>query len=226
MMARKYPVGIQTFERIRKDGYIYLDKTDLVWQLTKESPFVFLSRPRRFGKSLLATTLDSYFKGQRELFEGVQIMDMETEWEQYPVIHIDLSMAKNQTSSADVQSVLMYLLDPYIREYGKQDNEEKPGKLLSGMIRRAYEKTGKQVVVLIDEYDAPLLDVLHKEEMLPEYRRVLQEFYQPLKACEAMIRFCFITGITKFSQLSIFATINNLTNVSLDSKYAAICGIP
>ena len=223
-MERRYPVGIQTFSEIRKGNYVYIDKTDLVWEMARIK-YVFLSRPRRFGKSLLTTTLDSYFRGQHELFEGLKIMDLEAEWEQYPVIHVDLSMAKNQTSSADVQSVLMFLLDPYVKLYDKIDNELTPGRLLSGMIRRAYEKTGKQVVVLIDEYDAPLLDVLHEEEQLPEYRRVLQEFYQPLKACEAMIRFCFITGITKFSQLSIFSTINNLTNISLDSKYAAVCGI-
>ena len=224
-MERRYPVGIQTFEKIRKENYLYIDKTDLVWQLTKVSPFIFLSRPRRFGKSLLTTTLSSYFKGQRELFEGLKIMDLEKEWEQYPVIHVDLSTAKSQVSAVGVQDMLLYLLEPYIDLYGKKDNETLPGKLLAGLIRRAYEKTGKQVVVLIDEYDAPLLDVLHEEEMLPEFRRVLQEFYQPLKAYEAMIKFCFITGITKFSQLSIFSTINNLTNVSLDSKYAAICGI-
>ena len=224
-MARKYPVGIHTFERIRKENYVYIDKTDLVWQMTQESPFIFLSRPRRFGKSLLTTTLDSYFKGQKELFDGLKIMDLETEWEQYPVIHVDLSTAKNRKSAKDAEEELMLLLEKYINEYGQQDNENTPGRLLRGMIFRAYEKTGKQVVVVIDEYDAPLLDVLHEEEMLPEYRRVLQEFYQPLKACEAMIRFCFITGITKFSQLSIFSTINNLTNISLNNKYAAICGI-
>ena len=224
-MARKYPVGIHTFERIRKENYVYIDKTDLVWQMTQESPFIFLSRPRRFGKSLLTTTLDSYFKGQKELFDGLKIMDLETEWEQYPVIHVDLSTAKNRKSAKDAEEELMLLLEKYINEYGQQDNENTPGRLLRGMIFRAYEKTGKQVVVVIDEYDAPLLDVLHEEEMLPEYRRVLQEFYQPLKACEALIRFCFITGITKFSQLSIFSTINNLTNISLNNKYAAICGI-
>jgi len=223
-MTRKYPVGIQTFSEIRKGNYVYIDKTDLVWELIK-TKYIFLSRPRRFGKSLLTTTLASYFKGQRELFEGLKIMDLETEWEQYPVIHVDLSTAKSQVSAVGVQDMVLYLLEPYIDLYGKKDNETTPGRLLTGLIRRAYEKTGKQVVVLIDEYDAPLLDVLHEEEMLPEFRRVLQEFYQPLKASEAMIKFCFITGITKFSQLSIFSTINNLTNVSLDSKYAAICGI-
>ena len=224
-MTRKYPVGIHTFERIRKENYVYIDKTDLMWQMIKESPFVFLSRPRRFGKSLLTTTLDSYFKGQRELFEGLKIMDLESEWKQYPVIHVDLSTAKNRESAKDVCKELKELLDPYVCMYGEKDTEETPGQLLRGIIRRAFEKTGKQVVVIIDEYDAPLLDVLHEEAMLPEFRRVLQEFYQPLKACEAMIRFCFITGITKFSQLSIFSTINNLNNISMLPKYAAICGI-
>ena len=224
-MARKYPVGIHTFERIRRENYVYIDKTDLVWQMTQESPFVFLSRPRRFGKSLLTSTLESYFDGQKELFEGLRIMDLETEWKKYPVIKLDLSRAKDRKDAYDLERVLMLLLDPYVSEYGQEEKEKTPGDLLSGLLLRAYKKTGKQVVVIIDEYDTPLLDVLHEEEMLPEYRRVLQEFYQPLKASEKMIRFCFITGITKFSQLSIFSTINNLTNISLDSRFSAICGI-
>ncbi len=224
MMERRYPVGIQTFSELRKGGYVYIDKTDLMWEMTK-TKYIFLSRPRRFGKSLLTTTLHSYFKGQRELFEGLKIMDLETEWNSYPVIHVDLSTAKDQPSSKDLQDAILFLLKPLAAEFGKESDETTPGRMLSGMIRRAYEKTGKQVVVIIDEYDAPLLDVLHEEKLLPEYRRVLQELYQPLKANEAMIKFCFITGITKFSQLSIFSTINNLTNISLDSKFAAICGI-
>ena len=222
---RKYPVGIQTFSRLRQDGYLYIDKTDLVWRMTKENPYVFLSRPRRFGKSLLTTTLDSYFKGQKELFEGLKIMNLETEWEQYPVIHVDLSLAKNQLTAKDLQDTLLFLLKPSVSEYGRDEDETHPGKLFQGMIKRAYEKTGKQVAVIIDEYDAPLLEVLHEEERLPEFRRVMQEFYQPLKASEAMIKFCFITGITKFSQLSIFSTINNLTNISMQPEYSAICGI-
>ena len=222
---RKYPVGIQTFSRLREEGYLYIDKTDLIWKMTKESPFVFLSRPRRFGKSLLTTTLDAYFKGQKELFEGLKIMDLETEWEKYPVIHIDVSWAKNKITSAELQRALVMMLKPLAAEFGRDEEEVTPGEILTGMIRRAYERTGKQVVVVIDEYDAPLLDMLHEDTLLPEFRRVMQEFYQPLKASEAMIRFCFITGITKFSQLSIFSTINNLTNISMDSKYAAICGI-
>ncbi|MBP5540015.1 MAG: AAA family ATPase [Bacteroidales bacterium] len=222
---RRYPVGIQTFERLREEGYVYIDKTDLVWKMTKESPYIFLSRPRRFGKSLLSSTLRSYFEGRRDLFEGLKIMDYETEWEQYPVIHLDISMAKNKESASELQRVLMLLLDPMAEKYGKNDAEKNPGEKLAGIIRRAYERTGKQVVIIIDEYDAPLLEVLHEETMLPEFRRVMQELYSPLKAYEPMIRFCFITGITKFSQLSIFSTINNLTNVSLDDKFAAICGI-
>ena len=223
--TRKYPVGIQTFERLRRENYVYIDKTDLVWRMTKESPFVFLSRPRRFGKSLLTTTLDSYFKGQKELFEGLKIMDLETEWESYPVIHVDLSVAKRQPSADELRSTLMWLLNPFCQKYGKDNLETSPGKMLNGLIHRAYQQTGKQVVVIIDEYDAPLLDQMHESQMLDEFRNVMQEFFVQLKANEAMIKFCFITGITKFSQLSIFSTINNLTNISMDSKYAAICGI-
>ena len=225
MQERRYPVGIQTFSEIRKGGYVYVDKTDLVWKLTHDAKYIFLSRPRRFGKSLLITTLDSYFQGRKDLFEGLKIMALEREWESYPVIHVDLSAAKNQPDSIELQKTILFIMKPLIEEFGKDDDEQTPGKLLSGMIRRAYEKSGKQVAVIIDEYDAPLLEVLHEEERLPEFRRVMQEFYQPLKASEAMIKFCFITGITKFSQLSIFSTINNLTNISMDSKYAAICGI-
>ena len=221
---RKYPVGIQTFSEIRKGNYVYIDKTDLVWNMT-QMKYVFLSRPRRFGKSLLTTTLASYFKGEKQYFEGLKIMDLETEWEQYPVIHIDLSLAKNQPTAEDLQKTILYLIEPLVEEYGKTDMEIQPGQQLRGIIRRAYEKTGKQVAVIIDEYDAPLLDVLHEEERLPEFRRVMQEFYQPLKAIEAMIKFCFITGITKFSQLSIFSTINNLTNISMQPEFSAICGI-
>jgi len=223
-LVRRYPVGIQTFSEIRKGNYLYIDKTDLVWEMTRMK-YVFLSRPRRFGKSLLATTLDSYFKGQKELFEGLKIMELETEWEAYPVIHVDLSVAKVETTVEGLRKVLFRLLNPYKNEYGEGAYEDTPGGLFSGLIHRAYEKTGKQVAVIIDEYDAPLLDKLHIPETLEAFRNVMQEFYVQLKANEAFIRFCFITGITKFSQLSIFSTINNLTNISMDAKYSAICGI-
>lgn len=224
-MDRKYPVGIQTFERIIKEGYVYVDKTDLVWKVAHTAPFIFLSRPRRFGKSLLTTTLHSYFEGRKDLFEGLKIMELEKEWESYPVIHVDLSLAKNRTTAEELRNALMLLLKPMADKYGYDADENLPGMLLKGIIRRAYEKENKQVVVIIDEYDAPLLDMLHSEELLSEFRRVMQEFYQPLKASEAMIRFCFITGITKFSQLSIFSTINNLLNITMDPEFSAICGI-
>ncbi|MBR6980363.1 MAG: ATP-binding protein [Prevotella sp.] len=222
---RRYPVGIQTFSRIRKEGYVYIDKTDLMWKMTRVSPFIFLSRPRRFGKSLLTTTLCSFFKGERELFEGLKVMELEKEWKRYPVLHIDVSRAKGQENKEELRGSLMLEMEPLTDIYGIKKNETTPGKVLSGLIRRAYEQTGEQVVVVIDEYDAPLLDVLHEEEQLSAFRRVMQEFYQCLKANEAMIRFCFITGITKFSQLSIFSTLNNITNISLDPEFAAICGI-
>ena len=222
---RKYPVGIQTFSEIIKGNYVYVDKTDLVWQLANSSKFIFLSRPRRFGKSLLSSTLHSYFAGERQLFEGLKVMELEKDWESFPVLHLDLSLAKNQNSVEELRHALVLLMEQLTKKWGKQDSELLPGQVLKGIIERAFEKTGKQVVVILDEYDAPLLDVLHEEERLPEFRRVLQEFYQPLKAMEPMIRFCFITGITKFSQLSIFSTINNLRNVSMEPSFGAICGI-
>lgn len=225
LTTRKYPIGIQTFSEIIRGGYLYVDKTDQIWQLAQYAKFIFLSRPRRFGKSLLASTLESYFKGDKELFEGLKIMSLEKEWKQYPVIRLDLSIAKSQSSVEDLRDKLRLILDDYTEIYGSKEAEKTPGGVLRGLIRRANEQTGRQVAVLIDEYDAPLLDVLHEGKLLDEFRQVMQEFYQPLKACEAMIKFCFITGITKFSQLSIFSTINNLKNTTLLPRFSAICGI-
>ena len=223
-MTRKYPIGIQTFSEVIREGYVYIDKTDLIWELAHYAKYVFLSRPRRFGKSLLTSTLESYFQGERELFEGLKIMQLEPEWTEYPVLHFDLSGAKHMPPSS-VRKELGLLLSPYEGVYGRNPEEETPGMRLSGLIDRAYKKTGKQVVVLVDEYDAPLLDVLHEGDTLKEMREVMQEFYQRLKKQEPKIKFCFITGITKFSQLSIFSTINNLTNVTMDTMFSTICGI-
>ena len=225
MTQRRYPVGIQTFSEIVRGRYYYADKTDLVWQLQNYAKYIFLSRPRRFGKSLLTTTIASFFRGERELFEGLKIMDMEKEWKQYPVIHLDLSTAKNQPNAEALSETLTYLMMSYKEKYGSDEGEKSPGKILQGVINRAYRTSSSQVVVIIDEYDAPLLDVLHDDSRLDDYRRVMQEFYQPLKASEALIRFCFITGITKFSQLSIFSTINNLKNITMLPRFATICGI-
>ena len=224
-MARRYPIGIQTFSEIIREGYTYVDKTDLVWQLAHYAKYIFLSRPRRFGKSLLVSTLDSYFKGEKKLFDGLKIMNLEKEWQQYPVIRLDLSTAKNQDSPDALRDRLLLLLKPYKEKYGSDPEEKTPGGTLAGLIERAYNKTGRQVVVLIDEYDAPLLDVLRENEMLAPMRKVMQELYQPLKASEAMIKFCFITGITRLSQLNIFPTFNNLTNISLLPRFSSLCGI-
>ncbi|MBQ8008216.1 MAG: ATP-binding protein [Bacteroidaceae bacterium] len=224
MAERKYPIGIQTFSEIIRGGYLYVDKTDLVWQLAHYAKYIFLSRPRRFGKSLLSSTLHSYFAGQKELFEGLKIMELEQEWECYPVLHFDLSGAKHMPVKG-VREELSRLLDDIESIWGTNPRETTPGMRFAGLVNRAFEQTGRQVAVIIDEYDAPLLDVLHEDESLKDMREVMQEFYQRLKMLEPKIKFCFITGITKFSQLSIFSTINNLTNVTMDSMFASICGI-
>lgn len=224
MERRKYPIGIQTFSEIIHGEYLYVDKTDLVWDLKNYSKFIFLSRPRRFGKSLLSSTLHSYFAGEKELFEGLKIMSLEQEWKKYPVLHFDLSGAKHLPVQG-VRDELGRLVEEYERVYGANASETSPGMRFAGLVNRAFEQTSMQVAVIIDEYDAPLLDVLHEDDALQEKREVMQEFYQRLKMLEPKIKFCFITGITKFSQLSIFSTINNLTNVTMDPRFAAICGI-
>lgn len=221
---RRYPIGIQTFSEIVSKNYVYVDKTDLVWQLADYAKYIFLSRPRRFGKSLLSSTLHAYFAGERELFEGLKIMELEEEWRKYPVLHFDLSGAKHMPAKK-VEEELCRLVEAYETVYGANPSETTPGMRMAGLVTRAYEQTGEQVVVIIDEYDAPLLDVLHDEGQLHDTREVMQEFYQRLKMLEPMLKFCFITGITKFSQLSIFSTINNIMNVTMLPEFSAICGI-
>ncbi|MBQ9355941.1 MAG: ATP-binding protein [Prevotella sp.] len=224
MTERYYPIGIQTFSEIIREGYVYVDKTDLMWRLQNKKKYIFLARPRRFGKSLLSSTFHSFFDGNRQLFEGLKVMQLEKEWQQYPVLHLDLSGAKHMTP-ADTRQELNRQFEPYEQLYGANPIETLPGMKMAGIVRRAYEKEHKQVAVIIDEYDAPLLDVLHDDNNLKEMREVLQEFYQRLKMLDPYLKFCFITGITKFSQLSIFSTINNLYNVSMLPEYSAICGI-
>lgn len=222
---KRYPVGIQTFSEIIKGDYLYVDKTDLVWQMQRYAKYIFLSRPRRFGKSLLTTTLVSYFRGEQELFKGLKIMELEKDWTEYPVIHLDISLCKGQDNAEALKQALSLQVEPYLTRYGSNDAEKTPGQKLKGVIQRAFEQTKRQVAVIIDEYDAPLLDVMHEKENLPLFRKVMQEFYVPLKASDPYLRFCFITGITKFSQLSIFSTINNLKNITMLPQFAAICGI-
>ena len=224
-VTRRYPIGIQTFEKLRAGNYLYIDKTEYVYRLVhSNAQYVFLSRPRRFGKSLLTSTLHSYFEGRKDLFKGLAIEQLETEWTTYPVLHFDMSTAKH----ADKETLTLELerkLSEYEETYGRKKSDVLPNQRLQGLILRAYEQTGRQVVVLIDEYDAPLLDVLHEDENLPPLRNVIRNFYSPLKACDPYLRFVFLTGITKFSQLSIFSELNNIKNISMEKPYAAICGI-
>ena len=227
MMERRryYPVGIQTFSEIINGGYVYVDKTDLMWHMQDHRKYIFLARPRRFGKSLLSSTFHSFFAAEKELFQGLKVMELEREWKEYPVIHLDLSVAKGTLSVEELRGKLRLILSDYTEVYGHREEETTPGGILMGLVRRACQEHGRQVVVIIDEYDAPLLDVLHDDTRLEDYRQVMQEFYVPLKKLDPMLKFCFITGITKFSQLSIFSTINNLTNMTLRPQFAAICGI-
>ena len=225
-MARKlYPIGIQTFERIRKEDKFYVDKTEYIYRMTHtDGTYFFLSRPRRFGKSLLVSTFQSYFEGKKELFEGLAIEKLEKEWNEYPVLHFDLSKGKHM-EKAQLEEYLGYLLEDYEQKYGIENHRNGNNNRFNDLIEVVYRKTGKQVVVLIDEYDAPLLDVAHEKEKLDVLRNTMRNFYSPLKGNESMLRFVFLTGITKFSQLSIFSELNNITNVSMDEPYAGICGI-
>lgn len=219
------PVGIQTFEKIIEEDYLYIDKTEYVYRLAHSAPiYYFLSRPRRFGKSLLTSTLKSYFEGKKELFKGLAIERLEKEWTEYPVLHLDMSTAKH-VDKETLEAMLEYQLSGYEKIYGKDEDAVKINDRFKGLIMRANQQTGKKVVVLIDEYDAPLLDVVHEDTELPVLRNVMRNFYSPLKACDPYLRFVFLTGITKFSQLSIFSELNNISNISMDEEYAAICGI-
>ena len=224
-LQRLYPIGIQTFSKIREGNYLYIDKTEYVYRMTHSaSSYMFLSRPRRFGKSLLTSTLHSYFSGRKDLFHGLAMEKLEKEWTEYPVLHFDMSTAKHADSEQLLQELNLKLYG-YEQIYGRLEEEVNPNQRLMGLIKRAYEQTGKKVVVLIDEYDAPLLDVVHERENLDVLRNIMRNFYSPLKACDPYLRYVFLTGITKFSQLSIFSELNNIENISMDEPYAAICGI-
>ena len=224
-LQRLYPIGIQTFSKIREGNYLYIDKTAYVYRMTHSaSSYMFLSRPRRFGKSLLTSTLHSYFSGRKDLFHGLAMEKLEKEWTEYPVLHFDMSTAKHADSEQLLQELNLKLYG-YEQIYGRLDEEVNPNQRLMGLIKRAYEQTCKKVVVLIDEYDAPLLDVVHERENLDVLSNIMRNFYSPLKACDPYLRYVFLTGITKFSQLSIFSELNNIENISMDEPYAAICGI-
>ncbi len=224
-IVNTYPVGIQTFAKIRENGYLYIDKTKYIVDFRKKDMgYIFLSRPRRFGKSLFVSTLQAYFEGRKELFEGLAIADYEKEWTKHPVLHFDMSGAKH----FDKDSLIRYLdreLEPYEEIYKCDKKDWDTNIRLTNIVEAAYKQTGQKVVVLIDEYDAPLLDVVHEEDNLKPLRHIMRNFYSPLKKLDPYLEFTFITGITKFSQLSIFSELNNITNISMDDEFAGICGI-
>ncbi len=225
-MARKlYPLGIQTFSEIREKDKLYIDKTEYVYRMTHtDSKYCFLGRPRRFGKSLLVTTLQSYFEGKKDLFKGLAIEKLEQEWTEYPVLRFDMSGGKHMEKE-QLDEYLSCRLKEEECKWGITKPVNGANNRLIDLINTAYEKSGKQVVVLIDEYDAPLLDVAHEREQLEVLRNTMRNFYSPLKMQEGKLRFVFLTGITKFSQLSIFSELNNITNISMVDEYAGICGI-
>ena len=221
---KRLPVGIQTFTEIINREMLYIDKTEYIYRMTKLSKYIFLSRPRRFGKSLLVSTLQSYFEGKKELFKGLAIEQLEKEWAQHPVLRFSLASGKHMEKE-QLERYLLDILSDNEERFGLHSDKVDTNIRLKDLIKNVYDKTGKQVVVLIDEYDAPLLDVVHENEQLPILRQVMRNFYSPLKDCDPYLRFVFLTGITKFSQLSIFSELNNLKNISMLPDFAAICGI-
>ena len=219
-----YPIGIQNFEKIRKDGYLYIDKTALIYQLVKTGSYYFLSRPRRFGKSLLLSTLEAYFQGKRELFEGLAMERLEKDWEVYPILHLDLN-ARHYKDTAALTSILNEFLEKWEALYGTEKQGRALEERFSYVIEQAYRQTGHRVVILIDEYDKPLLQNLHDEDMQDQLRNMLKPFYGVLKTMDGAIRFALLTGVTKFGKVSVFSDLNNLMDISMDDRYVEICGI-
>ncbi len=223
-MAQLYPIGIQNFESLRQDNYLYIDKTEMIYQLVTTGRYYFLSRPRRFGKSLLISTLEAYFLGKKELFEGLAIEKLEKDWIQYPVIHLDLNAKKFDTEEDLIRLVDRQLLI-YEAKYGSSPADQTIDDRFFTLIRLAYEKTGQRIVILIDEYDKPMLQALDNEELQREYRETLKAFYGVMKSMDGYIKFAFLTGVTKFGKVSVFSDLNNLMDISMDRRYIEICGI-
>lgn len=218
----KYPIGIQDFEDLRRNGYKYVDKTNFVYKLADEGKYYFLSRPRRFGKSLFLSTLEAYFQGKKELFEGLAIYDLETEWKKYPIFHIDLNTA-NFREKDSLYNVLNDYLTGWEDKYGARESEVTLALRFKGVIARAAEKDGCGVVILIDEYDKPILQTLRDPELQAEHRAQLKAFYSVLKTQDRYIKFAFLTGVTKFGKISVFSDLN-LIDISMDYRYVNICG--
>ena len=224
MSSKIYPIGIQNFEKIRKDGYFYIDKTALIYQMVKTGSYYFLSRPRRFGKRLLISTLEAYFLGKKELFEGLAIEKLEKDWTVYPIFHMDLNTEKYDTRES-LDSILNFTLEKWEQQYGTAPSETTFALRFRGLIERAYKQTGQRVVILIDEYDKPMLQAIGNEELQKEFRNTMKAFYSVLKTMDGCIQFAFLTGVTKFGKVSVFSDLNNLDDISMRNQYIDICGV-
>ena len=222
-MSKIYPIGIQNFEKIRRDGYFYIDKTALVYQMVKTGSYFFLSRPRRFGKSLLVSTLEAYFEGKRELFEGLAIEKLEKDWTKHPILHIDLNTEKYENLES-LENILNDTLYKWEKVYGTEPSETSLPLRFKGIIRRAYEQTGNRVAIFVDEYDKPMLQAIGNEE-LQKLSATLCKLLRSYKTMDGYIKFAFLTGVTKFGKVSVFSALNNLIDLSMDERYAAICGM-
>ena len=231
----KYPIGIQSFDRLREDGFVYVDKTALVYSLVQEGSVYFLSRPRRFGKSLLISTLACYFQGRKELFDGLAIAELEKDWLEYPIFRVDFN-GGNYTREGELEKTIETYIAKWEVEYGKDTLETTTGDRFKGVLQRAYQKTGKRAVVLIDEYDKPILDVLDtgtstrnqegERQLLEEHHReILKSFYSTFKGADEYLQFVLLTGVTKFSQVSVFSGFNQPKDISMDERYESLCGI-
>lgn len=224
MSGKIYPIGIQNFEKIRKDGYFYIDKTALVYQLVKTGSYYFLSRPRRFGKSLLISTLEAYFQGKKELFTGLAMEKLEKDWIEYPILHLDLNIEKYDTPES-LNNILEKSLAKWEGLYGANPSERSLSLRFAGIIERACEQTGQRVAILIDEYDKPLLQAIGNEVLQNEFRNTLKPFYGALKTMDGCIKFAILTGVTKFGKVSVFSDLNNLDDISMREPYVSLCGV-
>lgn len=220
----KYPIGIQNFESLRKDGYTYVDKTAMIHQLASQGRYYFLSRPRRFGKSLLLSTLEAYFAGKRGLFRGLAVEKLEKDWTAFPILHLDLNTAR-YSSRESLDEILNDTLTTWEKAYGREPAETTLALRFKGIVRRAVEQSGRRVVILVDEYDKPLLQTLDNKALQAEYRSTLKAFYSVLKSQDQYIRFALLTGVTKFGKVSVFSDLNNLFDLSMDERYQSLCGI-
>ena len=220
----KYPIGIQNFESIRNDGYVYVDKTALIYRLVDEGRYYFLSRPRRFGKSLLISTLEAYLSGKKELFKGLAIEQLEQDWTEYPILHLDLNNQRYNTVES-LNEILDLNLSKWEDLYGRYDKEKTLSLRFAGVIERAAIKSGHRVAVLVDEYDKPLLQAINDEALQDEFRAILKAFYSVLKTQDQYIKFALLTGVTKFGKVSVFSDLNNLIDLSMDERYQTLCGI-